>query len=64
MDEKNEQQDDYIQNLVNILQKNYNELFAKNVQLEAKLVMMEKQVASLAEENSKLKKKSDNKRIK
>ena len=39
-----EEQQKYVQNLVNILQKNCNEYFAQNIQLEAKVKLLEEQI--------------------
>ena len=45
------------ENLVNILQKNCNEYFAQNIQLEAKVKLLEEQIETLTKENVKLKSK-------
>ena len=50
-----EEQQKYVQNLVNILQKNCNEYFAQNIQLEAKVKLLEEQIETLTKENVKLK---------
>ena len=52
-----EEQQKYVQNLVNILQKNCNEYFAQNIQLEAKVKLLEEQIETLTKENVKLKSK-------
>ena len=52
-----EEQQKYVQNLVNILQKNCNEYFAQNIQLEAKVKLLEAQIETLTKENVKLKSK-------
>jgi len=45
----------YAQALVDVLQKNCNDHFAKIVQLEAKITVQEKQIENLVNENVKLK---------
>ena len=45
----------YVQALVDVLQKNCNDHFAKIVQLEAKITVQEKQIENLVNENVKLK---------
>ena len=52
-----EEQQKYVQNLVNILQKNCNEYFAQNIQLEARVKLLEEQIETLTKENVKLKSK-------